>query len=271
MRLSIVLPVMNRLAETRLIVTLLCQVTTGDFELIVIDNASGPDTRRYYEQFIAPRVPHFTYLRNEQNAGMFASLQQGYEAATGDVIAFLHNDVFIYEPGWNQRVLRYFAADPLLGVAGFFGCRGVNAHGFRYDCVSVMLETETRYGARRPRGEWEPVVVLDGFSLICRREMLDRAGGIDQGYRYHHYYDYEISFTSLAHGYRNIVVGVPCAHPGTVTSSHAGYQQWINSVLQSPDADQRLFQLNLQRFRKKWQYWLPLYVGPDFTLSRTRR
>lgn len=268
MTFSIVLPVMDRLAETKHIVALLCHMTTGDYELVVIDNGSAPDTRQYYERFIAPLAPRWQYVRNEQNAGVFAALQQGYQHSRGDVIAFLHNDVYLYERGWNQRVLQCFAADPQLGVAGFFGCRGISADGYRFDCVSSMLETESRYGARRPQRAWEPVAVLDGYSLICRRAMLDQAGGIDQGYRYHHYYDYDICLTSLARGYHNIVVNVPCAHPGTVTSAHAAYQQWINAAMGAPGGDQKLFWLNLQRFRQKWRHWLPLCVGPDFRLTR---
>lgn len=267
--LSIIVPVLDRLAQTRHIVALLCHMTMGDYELVVVDNGSAPDTRAYYDRFIAPLVPHYRYLRNDANQGVFAALQQGYAASRGEVLAFLHNDLYMYEPGWNQRVLRLFAADPGLGVAGFFGCRGVNAAGYRFDCISGMLEAETRYGARRPRGEREAVAVLDGYALICRRAMLDRAGGIDQGYRYHHWYDYDICLTALANGFHNVVLDVPCAHPGTITSSGPGYRAWVNRVMHSAAGDHDLQALNYKRFRKKWMHWLPIYVQPDFRLTRT--
>lgn len=265
--ISVVLPVMDQLEETRHVVALLCHMTVGDFELVIVDNGSGPETRRYYERFIAPRVPRFQYVRNERNVGVIPALQQGYRHSTGDIVAFMHNDLFLYEHGWNIRIQHYFDAIPGLGLAGFFGCKGLSHDGSRVHCMSNMDEA-AHYGGRPVRGEWEPVVVLDGYSLICRRAMLDRVGGFDPGYLYHHYYDYDLSLASLANGFRNIVVNVPCAHPGGFTSWGQGYQAWIHAAMGVPGADGLLYQQNLNRFRNKWRHWLPIYVLPDFRLTR---
>ena len=68
--------------------SVLCQ-TLADFELIVIDDASGDATRRVVEGFEDPRV---RLLVNEHTLGLAASLNKGVDAARGRYIARLDAD-----------------------------------------------------------------------------------------------------------------------------------------------------------------------------------
>lgn len=267
MLLSLVIAVMNELDGTRACWDLLLEHTLGDFELVVIDNGSTDGTPEFLDQHVRPRVPRYRYVRNPENVGVWASLQQGYEEAAGDVIAFPHNDVCIYERGWNERVTGYFEAIPDLGLAGFHGSRGcLPGAPWRLDSFSNMADAE-RHGARLA-AEVLPVAVVDGFCLICLRAMLDATGGFDQGYDYHHWYDYDVSLSSLRAGYRNIVVNVPCHHLDGVTSVSPAYQEWINGKLGTPAGNGEALHRNKIRYLEKWSGFLPVYVNDDFSLSR---
>lgn len=76
---------------------------TDGAEIITVDNGSDPADAEALKAFTAPRG---TYIRNDENAGFAAGNNQGYAAATGDVIVFLNSDI-AGDPVW----LRAVAAD----------------------------------------------------------------------------------------------------------------------------------------------------------------
>jgi GT2 family glycosyltransferase len=148
--------------------------------------------------------------------------QIAYEDSTEPVIAYIHDDVMIYEPNWDVRVLKEFE-DPTVGLVGFGGAWG---HGEPwmyqrpFEVPSLVRKgfmsnqrTAERDGSRMT-GERD-VAVLDGFAMFVRRELLDKIGGWPQegpiGYLC---YDYFLSCVARRHGYRIRLVGVNCQHLG---------------------------------------------------------
>ena len=98
-----------------------------------------------------------------------------------DVIACLHDDLEIHEPGWDEKVLRYFERNPDIGLAGFGGAIGLGSddlyvapykpdqlarQGFRSD-----LTDAEKHGIRSLLPE--QVACLDGFSQIGRRQFWE--------------------------------------------------------------------------------------------------
>lgn len=65
-------------------------------ELILIDNGSDPETADALRELPPDRG---VVIRNESNLGFAAANNQGYAAATGDVIVFLNSDV-AGDPSW---------------------------------------------------------------------------------------------------------------------------------------------------------------------------
>lgn len=82
------------------------------------------------------------------------------------------------------------------------------------------------------------VALLDGFSLIVRREILDRAGGfpVDR-YPDHHVYDQWTCLMAHRLGYRVRLVGVKCHHRGGLTSVSPEYQAWAAKTKWGSDAE----------------------------------
>ncbi len=78
------------------------QATIGA-ELILIDNGSDPATADALASLPAERGK---VIRNETNIGFAAANNQGYAAATGDIIIFLNSDI-AGDPLW----LKYVADD----------------------------------------------------------------------------------------------------------------------------------------------------------------
>ena len=64
---------------------------------------------------------------------------------------------------------------------------------------------------RTPRAE---VAVVDGVCLFLARDVLDAAGGFDEGYGFFHGYDRDLSFAVRELGLRCAVVNAPVRAPG---------------------------------------------------------
>jgi GT2 family glycosyltransferase/predicted SAM-dependent methyltransferase len=95
---SIVIPVHNQHDMTLECVTAIRE-HTQDCEIILVDNGSTPPLRKPFTGFMP-----CTVIRNEQNTGFPAAVNQGIAAAGGDVIILLNNDVTV-TPGWADRLV----------------------------------------------------------------------------------------------------------------------------------------------------------------------
>jgi glycosyltransferase involved in cell wall biosynthesis len=181
----------------------------------------------------------------EGHDGMLAAYQRGFEH-TSDfrIIAFLHDDLLVHDNDWVDRVLHEFD-DPEVGLVGFGGGLGhgssrlyVDPYDYhqlgRNHFLSNMTDAENH--GQRFTGSCD-VAVLDGFALIVRRELLEKAGGwplsTPIGYVC---YDYWLCCMARRLGYRIRLVGVSCTHLGGRTFVKLGigrdpkhWDQYINS------------------------------------------
>lgn len=174
----------------------------------------------------------------EDNMGVVGSYQWLYENTQDhDVLAYLHDDVTLYNQDWDHRILREFD-DPRVGVVGFGG--GLR-HGTadlyktpyrlqqlaRDNYLSNTDDAET-HGTRFLAST--EVAVLDGFALIVRKALLDKTGGWPVDHLRFHCYDYWVCCAAHRHGYSVRVVGEKCQHHGGRTSVGAAYNDWCRGL-----------------------------------------
>jgi len=160
--------------------------------------------------------------------------QLGYIQAEkhAEVIGFLHDDLVIFEQGWDKRVLKEFE-DPAVGMVGFGGGLG---HGrpelyrvpyhlpdlARQNFMSNMKQAEVH--GERFKGVRD-VAVLDGFALFVRTEILRKVGGwpVNTPIGFYMYSEWLCCEARRQH-YRIRLVGVECDHIGGRTSTLAAVQ-----------------------------------------------
>lgn len=207
MRISIVIPVRDVEEATDNCISHIINGSSELPEIIVIDNGS----EKPYKHNMARTI------RNENNIGFWPSMLQGIQAATSEIVLCMHNDVFIYERGFDQRIIEEFNKDPLLGIAGFFGARGVAIDGGRLHPESQMLGLQ--YGT-----PWyangalltgsNPAVVFDSLAMIFRKPFLYN---IDYNVPPHHWTDRLITLRMVLAGYHAITIGIQFDHGGSWT------------------------------------------------------
>jgi GT2 family glycosyltransferase len=155
------------------------------------------------------------------------------EAADDHVLVYIHDDVDILEPRWDERVRNRFLAQPDIGLAGFacalglgedaiykapYELRHVGRHTFGSNMVGATIHgfvtTEDREAASP-----------DGFSMIIRRSLLDKIGGWSWFPFLHHVYDYAIACQARRHGYRCWLIPVHVNHHGGKTACGPIHQE----------------------------------------------
>lgn len=227
MKLAIVVPVLNQREVTQESLDSFKKTQHEDNQYIIVDNGSTEPVRDW---LIGLTTDDFV-IRNDENAGVLLSLNQAWQFLKGsdvDYIFYTHNDVIMYEQNWDLKVKEILTANPNVGVAGFYGAKGIGTPDvykspyaqhqmIRVENVSNCNRMSKAHGYRNinPKGAlFEDIAVMDGFSLIVKKDLLNQLNGFDRNFPPHHMYDNDICLESLDKGYRNIVIAMDCQHLG---------------------------------------------------------
>src|ERR1035437_736386 len=224
MKLSIVIPVLNQLDMFRATYDMLRKVTNTtehQVEFIVIDN--GCD-----EPIDIPDCMGADIYRNEESIGVYTTFKQGMEIATGDIVAFFHSDLVVWEENWNVRVMELFARHANMGLVGFIGSNEIDSSGGRgsgttsnFQGLSLITKSPvatqlmwvgspaSAHGGTS--AGFSPAAVVDGCAMIVRREAWNQIG-YQEGFPPHHFYDRLISTQMLQYNWQVGVLGIACDH-----------------------------------------------------------
>ncbi len=254
--LSVVIPVRNVPEATDECIARIKENSFGATEIIVVDNGSETP---YYNP-----AAHTIY--HEKNIGYWPALLSGIKEAKSNVILTMHNDVFIYEGGFNRRIMNHFAADPYLAMAGFFGSRGVGINGGRAWPEGNMLGK--KYGGKQSEHGHilttaYPSVVFDSLAMIMRRDylyMIDYAN-----MPMHHWTDRLLALNFVAEGFHCLTIGIGFDHGGGWTSTVTGTQNtamedWCKAKGLEFDTswDYTLYEYGRKAFERKFREIVPM-------------
>ena len=250
---SIIIAVWNQLAYTKLTIESILKNSSGvPFELIVVDNASRPDVKAYFDSLKGSR--EIAYIRNERNEGPIKAVNQGIAAAKYKYIMVIHNDVIILEDGWLERIVSVMESDPKIGLAGLAGRKEIYKNGsVNEESLKHNLQNED---LNPPMEEdVSQVAVVDGLCFVMRPELIDKVKGLDESYGYMHCYDLDISMQSIAAGFKNVVVNIAAMHIG-----NGGMTRKLREYKALVGDDYGLLKKNCGIFSRKWRGMLPLKV-----------
>ena len=172
-----------------------------DWEVIIADNDSGPETRRALaelgEQFPAARL-----LLNESNLGFAGGMNSGLREATGDVICLLNSDTVIAE-GAIGRLADRLRAERRLGLAAPVTNAAGNEQKI-YLSTEASPEAVIREGAQYancgPGGRIR-AYRLDFCVVALSREVYEAIGGLDEAFGRGYYEDFDYSLRAMNAGF----------------------------------------------------------------------
>ncbi|MBS1692096.1 MAG: glycosyltransferase family 2 protein [Actinobacteria bacterium] len=198
-KVTICVPVYNSASTIEKALTSAMQQSYGDFECLVIDNASTDST---FERAIAFGDSRIRVLRNTVNVGVVANENRCIREATGELIQFLHGDDWLL-PDCLSRLVPTFE-DPGVGLA--FARRRIESEDPKWAAligtlhtpleplgnINAGMEIVRKYVRGGSRGNW----IGEPTSVMVRRSLLAAVGGFDP--RQRSYSDMELWLRVLA-------------------------------------------------------------------------
>ena len=231
--LSIIIPVLNQFELFEQTLNQIILNAETFLEIIVIDNGSDDILFNYWKEKRLLGREYVKFVANEENIGNYPVFKQGLELVQNEIIAFFHSDLFIYEKGWDKRVIEEFDKNPKLGLVGFIGSNEIDSFGGR------GLGTVSNFQGRQV-GSWKgssaeihgkrindlrKAAVVDGCSMIFRRRCLEEIG-FRKDFPVHHFYDRLMCCQVLEKGWQVGVLGIECDHiSGQTVNQEPKYHQ----------------------------------------------
>jgi len=178
--------------------------TARDFEVIVVDDASTDAS----VCLLRERYPQAILLVNEKNRGLPYSLNRGYEAARGEWIAFLNNDV-VLEREWLENMLdateAWSEAVLFASLLLFYDdARVINSTGGMMNLAGYAWDRDI-YLPRREAAGYPYIFFPCGAAMLVKRSFLEEAGPFDAKLKAY-YEDVELGWRAHLLGYRAVYV-----------------------------------------------------------------
>lgn len=209
-------------------------VTIGcEYELVVVDNSNN-------------------------NYTIFSAYNEGVRRAKGDVLCFMHEDIYYYTQNWGTIVNNYFINDSSLGLLGILGSHhlarcvcGVGDSSLLSAHYYIKSDLYDRGKYFNTNGTAE-VVVVDGMWFCIRKSLFFSKIMFDETFLGFHYYDMDICMQVINSGYS-------CQVTNKVLLRH-----------ESLGAIDNVFLQNSFKFYEKWKAYLPIVRGYDISSEELR-
>lgn len=227
----------NRLEKTKRCVTSILEHTQEiDYELLLVDNGSEPDTLDYFQSV---RHSQKKIIRITKNLGEQYALNLAMCSFSGRYFVRVTNDVIVTK-NWLSNLLRCMESDPRIGMAapGSSNISNLQEIPLSFSSYDEMQEKAADYNQSDPR-KWEERLRLITVIMLVRREVVEVTGMIDRGF-YHDFGDDDFTVRVRRAGYRLMLCMDTFVHHD-------------HDFRHGEDKDQKKFQLSLEKGRKNFQ------------------
>lgn len=233
MRVSFISALHNNLACTReMLDSLLATVPHRTaFEVVLADDASTDDTPRWLRSFEDPRI---RAIISPENRGYGATNNRAVQAATGDILVLLNNDI-VLQPGWFAPLVEGLERCPNAGIIGNLqytrAGQKLDHRGVRFDLLKRPYHDRSSH-PRHARHEYSIYPAVTAACCAVRRATFLEAGGFDEAY-YNGYEDIDLCLRLARRGFthyvanRSIVQHHVSISPGRFTRESANLELFL--------------------------------------------
>jgi len=240
MKTSIIIPVHNQLALTRLCIDSIRKHTRlGSYEIIAVDNGSTDGTAEWLE-----RQPDVRVIRLADNAGFPAACNRGLAEARGDNLLLLNNDTVV-TPRWLDNLLDALHSDGRVGAVG--PVTNAAAYHTAIPILYQNLEEMWRFAEAHNRpdpAKREERVKLIGFCLLLKREAFEKTGFLDERFAPGNFEDDDYCLRLRLAGYRLLL----CRDTFIHHFGSASFRAWGHGAFAA------LLGRNEEKFVAKWGF-----------------
>ena len=181
--ISVVVSTYNRVELLKKCTDSLLAQTFGEYEIIIINDASSDGTAEYLNSLHNPKI---RIIHHETNQGLCPSRNDGIKEASFDLVCFTDDDC-VADKEWLNEISKHTSAQFDFGAGQTFFVRE-NYRSFFPERGAAT----TNIGALWPKGN----------NLIFRREVLEKIGMFDKFFDQYNNDDSEIGIRALNSGFK---------------------------------------------------------------------
>ncbi len=240
---SVVVLTWNALEYVRKCAVSLLEYTGRDCELIFVDNGSDQETLEFLAE-LAEDHNRVRVICNGENLGFAAGNNIGIAAARGRYICLLNSDTVVTE-NWLERLITTAESSKRIGLVGpvtnsITGGQKLDQVDYDQDTLVGLADFATSLAAQQT-GIVEQALWVVGFCVLIKREVIEKIGGLDEGFGRGNYEDTDFCLRAFLAGYTATVAKDSFVH-------HFGSRSFIAGGV---DYDHELDE-KFQIFRQKW-------------------
>jgi GT2 family glycosyltransferase len=259
--ISIIIVSYNSLSYLKLLLNSIKVNTLAEHELIIIDNNSLDDTRKWLNENykdLGINAVKFTLILNKENKGYSGACNQGIDLASGDYIIFLNSDIIVTYK-WLIHLSNHLNLNPDAGIVGPIasGIGGKQNYmsvykDIRYSNPLLDLNNVSREIYINNRGNNVKTKFLIGCCYMVKRKVFEKIGKFDPNL-FMSADDFDFSLRTRMAGYKLYVVEDVIIH-------HFDHRSF-NSL--SREQERSYIDRGWKNFYNKWQNVLVKYTMDD--------
>lgn len=234
MKTSIIILTHNGLLYSKKCIQSVRKYTEKNYEIIVVDNNSTDRTKSWLSAQKDIKV-----IYNSENLGFPRGCNQGINAACGDDILFLNNDVIV-TPNWLKNLRECLYSNKDIGAAGPITnkCSNDQSISLPFDSINEILRWCKKHNVS-DHNKWEYKSRLIGFCFFIRKEVIKKVGFFDERFSPGNYEDDDYSLRIRKAGYKLVLCRDTFVyHYGGISFSKYNYL--------------KLLEINKNKFEEKW-------------------
>ena len=240
--------------------------TYNNYEIVVIENGSTEkETLKYYDEL--KDKPKVKILRIDENGEFNYSrlINLGVKNVDGDFILQLNNDTKVLTKNWLEMMIGYSQQKEIGAVGGrlYYEDKTIQHAGIIVGLSGIAgnMLVNLPYGEKAYFGReaaTRNVAAVTGACLLCRRELYEEVGYMDEEQFKVAFNDVDFCLKLLEKGYRNVYI--PYVELYHYESKTRGYEY-------SKEKEER-FNREAENFKNKWKEFLDKgdpYYNVNFT------
>ncbi|MFA6142756.1 MAG: glycosyltransferase [Candidatus Omnitrophota bacterium] len=188
---DVILPVCDQFDFTRNCIDSIMTNTLTPYRLIVVNNGKSISTKTYLVEIKKTLGDNLVVIENPVNFGWVKALNQGIAVSSAPYICFQNDDTVVTK-NWLGKMINILESDERIGIVnpsweGRPGRTSIDEYGARL---------ENRYAGRYIETDW-----ARGFSVVLKKKVVEKIGGIDEVYGLAYFDDVDFSVRAINAGF----------------------------------------------------------------------
>ncbi|MCK4463565.1 MAG: glycosyltransferase [Candidatus Omnitrophica bacterium] len=197
MKCDIVIPIWNQLEFTKSCIDHILKNTRYPYRLMLVDNGSDIETKNYLETLKQTQKTEINLIRNGENLGFVRAVNQGLKDSIAPYVCILNNDT-LPGVGWLTELVEFAEKHPDTGLLNPL-CNGHIGQNLSVNEYARMVSSSNK-------GKYMEMNQCQGFSMLIKREIIDKIGYLDERFGIGGFDDTDYSMRVHRAGYKSVCV-----------------------------------------------------------------